>query len=124
MTPDEAHDILQRYRSSPAYPVAGKPFGWGIVQLKTRIEQRLRARGMDGMRAYMRTQRIYERIMRYKPSYGDYCEAQRTLRPVAAVSGPFNREQLEHIVSLWSDANDPMSREIAAVASNLLLIRS
>lgn len=117
MTEDEARDVLKRYRSSPDYPVAGKPFGYGPVMLKARIEQRLRARGMDGVSAYFRTMRIYERIVRYKPTFADYCRAQKVLRPVSVATGMFSREQLEHIVSLWSDANDPISREIAAVAN-------
>lgn len=124
MTEDEARRTLERYRSSVAYPVAGQPFGWGVVQFKARFQRRLMDRGWDEQRAWWRAQRAYERVMRYKPSFGDYCQAQAVLRPKPAPPIIFTDDELQHMIETWQDANDPTSRAIALKAAEILQRRS
>lgn len=122
MTPDEARSILARYRASPAYPIPGKPFGWSIEELKYRIRCRLIARGITEPTAYFRTHKIYERIMRYKPSFADYCQAATVIRSIEAGTPPpsFSDDELRHLVDLFTGANDPLSLAIADKARRIL----
>jgi hypothetical protein len=121
MTEDEARRILDRYRSSPAYPVPGKPFGWSIVELKYRIRTRLIARGITDPIAHFKTENIYHRIMRYKPTFSQYCQAINVLRPAAPSSPPsFTTDELRHLVELFTGANDPLSLSIAEKAKAIL----
>lgn len=120
MTPDQAEDIIRRYQSSPAYPIPGKSRTSGIVELQHRIKQRLINRGIDRDAAYFRAHRIYERIMRYKPTFAQYCAARRAMQPIIASTGRFTTEQLQHMVDNWQNANDPMSIEIARIAALII----
>lgn len=104
-------------------PTAGKPFGWSVVMLKDRIYRRLAARGVPVLHLHFRTERIYERIMRDYPSFAQYCEAKRAIEPAAAAPVIFTVEQLEHIVDLWREANDPLSRSVAETAALMLSTR-
>lgn len=119
MTPDEAQRTLDRYRSSPAYPKPGESFGLSIIVLKARIYDRLIARGIGQAKAHFRTERIYERIMRDKPSYAEYCEARRILQPTSP-STSLTRDEWQHLADLFDGANDPLSASIAAKAHTML----
>ncbi len=120
MTEDEARHVVDRYRGSVAYPVPGTPFGWGIVNFKARFQRRLIERGWDQQRAWWRANRAYERVMRYTPSFADYCRAQTVLHPTPAPPLIFTADELQHMIDLFTDANDPISRAIAAKAQAML----
>jgi hypothetical protein len=109
------------------YDQPGKPFGYAWLEERARIEDHVLRRtgytmSVADMRVQSRVDRIQERLHRYDRSFADrsreWFEQQRQ-RPVQHAL-MLTTEQLEHIVSLWSDANDPMSREIAAVARECL----
>lgn len=113
MTEDEADNILRKYRSSVAYPVAGEPFGYGVVRFKAEVERRAISRGMDRWRAFFYASRVYERAMKYKPSFGDYCQAMSVKRAAAAKPNTsFTREELEMIADRFQHANDPVGQAI------------
>jgi hypothetical protein len=109
------------------YDQPGKPFGYAWLEERTRIEDHvLRRMGyalpVSDMRVRFRVDRIQERLHKYDTTFADrsreWFEQQRQ-RPVQHAL-MLTTEQLEHIVSLWSDANDPMSREIAAICNDCL----
>ena len=89
MTTDEAEAILRKYRTSVAYPVAGQPFGYGIVMFKDRFRKKLIARGDDSGVAWNRAERAYERVMRYVPTFAQYCQARAVLQPAPIVAPSF-----------------------------------
>lgn len=88
------------------------------------IREHLLSRGWDpdDMRLHFRVVRIQERLRRDKPSYRERQEAARA-RGERWVSPPpgepvedFTREELERLVELFAEANDPVTREIARKA--------
>lgn len=108
MTLEQAEAVIAAYRSRKR-----------VIDTRYDIERRLIARGVPQGYAYIRMQRIYERLMRDKPSFSDLCKAHSVIRSLSAPQAgvcDFTTEQLEHIASIWADANDPISRACAAVA--------
>lgn len=46
------HEVIRRYRRSPAYPIAGEPFGFGVSKFKGDIFRKALARGMSQAEAF------------------------------------------------------------------------
>lgn len=78
----------------------------------------LRARGIDprsDAEAWFHSRRLITRLERdyhrRKPPIGVRRIVKRTEWSI-----DLTREELEHLVEMWSDANDPLSRSIASKA--------
>lgn len=111
----------------------GEKFGTAHHRERDRIREHLRRRGFDAgddylapMRLEQRVSKIQRRLHRYDETFAERCKrlnrqwgaAARASRTEANLL--LSREELEHIVELWADANDPTSAAIAAKAAALL----
>jgi hypothetical protein len=113
VTRDEAERIVDRYTTSPAYPKPGESFGLSIVLLKARVRDRLIAKGRSLSEAYFQAERVYIRIMRDRPSFAQYQDAQRFLTPPTKPKGWLTAEEADYLAALLDRVNDPLGQSIA-----------
>lgn len=100
--------------------VGGKPFGWAHNMEGEALRAHWKARGRNPLDV---TVVFWLSKMRYRINRAYYARKPRmgvrNIRP-AAPRPAFTKEQLEHLVELFADANDPTSRAIAATAQAIL----
>lgn len=105
--------------------VPGRPFGWAHHAERDEIRARLREKGdyREGYdpRLEFRVSRIQARLRRNRPTYAERQAAWRARQPRStSASIRFEREELERLVDLFGEANDPVTAKIGAKAAEAL----
>lgn len=114
-------DDPKRWLGRGSQDVPGKSFGWAHNKerdaIRTHLRRRLWRFGLDDMaaaRLEFQVTKIQQRLQRdyhrRKPPVG-------ARRVVSIPTNQFTTEELQHLVDLFSDANDPISAEIARKAA-------
>lgn len=113
---ENPRDYLGRGNTS----IAGKPFGYAHHMERLAIcEHIVKRKPTDSdMTIHMfRITKIQERIHKYEPSFRERQQLRGVIKrpPVT-----FSLEQLQHMVDLFSFANDEISRSIANTAQSII----
>jgi hypothetical protein len=106
--------------------IPGKPFGWSWNRERQEIRTHLIRKGWkpDDPALHFRIVHIQERLHRYRPSFRERQQAWLATMPKPnAANVSFTWEELERLVELHGQANDPVTQEIARKASSALLGR-
>lgn len=115
--------MSESYLGRGYVPVAGKPFGWAWNREREEIREHLKRRGRwrDARDEFVVT-RIQNRLNREHPKrWAARIAAWRARQPAPVEPvEPFTREELERLVELFGEANDPVTASIGAKAAEAL----
>lgn len=102
--------------------IPGRPFGWAWNQERAEIRAHLKARGRwRDTRDEFLVSRIQTRLNRNRPTMRERQAAWRARQaPATPAPEPFTRDELERLVDLFGNANDPITAAIGAKAALLL----